>query len=1138
MLLKPIKTIATSIHNPRTIESHLQKSVYCSLGICTRQFSRFAKTILDKYTKVLNYQFDYASLVFLEQLSGEKEEGKKEYQNNIYVTWKLLYCILNNESKMDQFLHNNPALLNQIVQKVENNLSEIKKEDKTLYQDMKKYYRMYQKLDTISVEKNNLLEKTLEMENAIQIDKMDSYAAALKYVKQQIVLCEEKQQNGALLKRESNKNMSFIAPFSMSRSFFINLNHLIKENRIPSYKQIWQQSVTKQMERYYLDLHMQQFVKEEDLIKREEMIFQIFQEFGHEEIEKYLEEKNEAVYQKFLQVMYVITQGQNDSEKFIKNVKQLGDKGTTKVFNKNEKLKMYPREHVQMDERSKETEYINKEAYESMQQELLFAEYKNTEKNIMDILHNSEEVTRNVILGKVEEYKEVFYEYIRSTMSSENEEEKQGESIQADNPEVFSNRELQVLLDALEGKNITEEAVFLQKKLNLVAVKEITESYLEENTKLLQKEVLQGIQSALGHISFVSETVKTDVDVLQKEKEALVTTHEELNQIKIIRQKEENKNYFSMEHLEQIFETGSLVERKLLYLALEHTIDKMLIEKNYQEDKQTQKELIQAKQNITKITDMEKRLAGDWRFLMVRQKGEKLVHSISQLRPETRTLLKEIVQKNIEAFYTDLEQKQEIETDQGLMEEWQSFFDQEDRKQLYQMISQGKRESSLKIKKDVLETEKLEKHNQENQLEKKDTAIKNLKISDMIHVIEHGNLPERKLMYLALRNAVSFMEHEEIKNHVNQNRNNENREEKETKRENIKQKTEIYNSKQLLRLKEVVFRDTDNIQIEKGRWEFLNQKERNRHLVESLTAFKKAEKKWLEQSIQWELNAFQKMLYGSQMAEEMNEKERRSILKESGILLQSSITKEEWKALLNSKEFAILGSKKEKLTNNVEESTKTLYNKNVTKNVNKKLNIRQLCDRMVHGNNQKTLLNLHNFENAEEKFYQYSRQLNKNTYLTMLDSAEVVSLLIQTNGSFMLPPMKEQIPKVQNNSSQSVLSDKMKYHEENAKLIFNHRKERIEKEEKEHQRKDAMEQGKVIQKLEENLMDYRVELEDKDSRLEVVEKQLQEQKRKLQLLHENQGTISREKVKPAEARQFMRHLKEEMKIEQMRRGKF
>ena len=83
--------------------------------------------------------------------------------------------------------------------------------------------------------------------------------------------------------------------------------------------------------------------------------------------------------------------------------------------------------------------------------------------------------------------------------------------------------------------------------------------------------------------------------------------------------------------------------------------------------------------------------------------------------------------------------------------------------------------------------------------------------------------------------------------HENKNRENNN----DGKTENIEKNigNEISFSKHISQLKEVLFQDTDNIQMEEGTWKFLYQKERNKSLIETLTELKETEKEALEQSI-------------------------------------------------------------------------------------------------------------------------------------------------------------------------------------------------------------------------------------------------------------------------------------------------
>ena len=112
----------------------------------------------------------------------------------------------------------------------------------------------------------------------------------------------------------------------------------------------------------------------------------------------------------------------------------------------------------------------------------------------------------------------------------------------------------------------------------------------------------------------------------------------------------------------QVFETGSLPERKLMYLALEHTMDSMIIERHNQpEQNSILEELIETKQKIIQIADNQKKAAGDWRFLMIKKKGKTILEALSDLQPETKVLVEELVQKNIKEFWSYSNRKKEIE---------------------------------------------------------------------------------------------------------------------------------------------------------------------------------------------------------------------------------------------------------------------------------------------------------------------------------------------------------------------------------------------------------------------------------------------------------------------------------------------
>lgn len=1092
MLTKPIKTAVKSIKGLHFVKSPAQTSIHTSLGICGIQFASFAKSILDKYTKVLNYQFDYTSLVFLEQVANEGERYRQGVNNTIIVTWKLLSFLLNHETRQKQFLYESPVVLKQIIQKMEQNLSIIKSRDQEVYQNMMKCYAVYERQMEAELIGKTVVSKELNGTIVTAENNMTSYHKVIDYVEEQIKLYDERQQTEALIKREKTQTEVFMAPFIMSRSFFINLNHLVNDNKTVSYKQIWQQSVSQQLEQYYLDLHMKKFRNEQDAIKKEEMVLNMFQEFGSERVQEYLNRTDEALYEQFIHIMYTLV-GEHDIP--LEQTYYATKKKQTEYVKNGKKIKKYSDWGViNRDTKGKENaKDISVEEYSFSHRTLLLAEYKQKENIIMDILDNSEEITRNILLSKVEEYKELFYEYSRSIL---NQTEIEQQSQEQNNPEIFTDYELKIMLDTVDEKNIAEKKEFLEQKLNLFAMKEITESLLKEKTNLLQKNYLQLVYKELEPLSFVNDNVK---EMVEKNKGYVSKTERETSKRLFVKLKNQfgqlqNKSIrrvveakiiggkvvkgkgqeFYADDIRHIFENGTLPERKLFYLALEQTMDQMIIEKHNQlEEQKVLETLIQAKQRLIQEKDSEKRVIDDWRFLMTKQRSHDIIQVLSGLQLETRKQLEQLVQEKAREFYSKLSEKEKM--------------------QQFQKVGQGflpvDNGSAVEmVQKKIVLVKKIGENTFANKQKKYYNLTKNMKFTDVVDIFETGSFSERKLMYLALKNSILSID--------------DKKEERTQHFKSILSKAHVSEIKDALRYerKEIYGKN-----VSKSVW--LNQ-EQNEKIMRTLVLLNKTEKDWLEVELAQQI---QKLLFHKRTQ------------------FVNSYIKEENNTKTNTEFENVISGEKN------------------TKKMNKNLKIRHLYDRIK----EKQLFEENIYEKTREKFsrssfssihleipeketrlfHQMAKHLKKDDYLLLGDENIQMDLLTQKNNDFMQPPTEKRLSVEKERVSQATLEKQIKYHEESVKLILNHTKDKTES-----KKEETLYQETILKELKGNLLDYKMQLEDKGERLEMVEKQLQNQGEKLQRLSESQIRKSQKNLKSAEAREFMKHLKNEMKMEQMRSG--
>jgi hypothetical protein len=982
MVTKQMKTVAMPIVNP-VVMSSLPDGM---AGICGKQFSIFSKSILDKYTKILNYQFDYTALVFLDQMAGVRE-GQVNQNHTIVVTWKLLSFLLNSETRRNHILYNNPVLMKQITRQIENNLLEIKSNNYEQYKDMERCYEVYK-------EGNNR-----EFVSTVELSKVSRFMKEADYVETQIKLYEEKQQVAEQEKKQREVIKPFFAPFVMSKSFFSNLNHLVIENKIADYRQIWKQSNTSQLENHYLHLHMKKFEEESDYLKKEEILLNVFREFGGSRVQNYLEKAEETLYRQVINVMYTLAVSDHEmpkkteikhetsvrkepekseqsarremvfekyqkTEEAIEEVLKSSEEVTRNLLvgkvdeyislfyehirlsekereDKEEKYSvLLPRENtdkaaednqeifsdeelkllLEAADANRETEetkflekklrlfavkeiterfleedvkFLQKDSLEKIHQIfsessvisetseanekkedveekkekekrenlaylnnlnfLNYAKYRETENEIGEVLKGSEEVTRNLLLGKVDEYITLFYEYIRtpeeeqieqrkdkgenqSTLSSYENTDKAAE----DNQEIFSDEELKILLESANTNTETEETKFLERKLRLIAMKEITERFLEEDVEFLEKDRLEQIHQILGNVSFAAYNFENydfakynssdynfeDYNFTDKKISLLQDGFEEKNAEK---KDTENvaglivgKNLWDIQNIQDIktiFEMGGLPERKLLYLSLEHVIDQTIIKmttdtenhadtenrtsieqhtntENYREEerKKILKDFIGIKKQFVHETDLEKRMTGDWRFLMTKLRSEEILRILSDLEQEDRTLLEKSVKEYVREFYdyvysvnggeraerveridgekesvkgtlketvkesvketlkeTVKEGEKEFSSELGemerqLWESWNVSFRKEELRQLSGRVEEQTKavEVAKEVVKKVLESD----------VENKQDIQNRQNIQSIETIFETGGLPERKLLYLSFEHAI------------------------------------------------------------------------------------------------------------------------------------------------------------------------------------------------------------------------------------------------------------------------------------------------------------------------------------------------------------------------------------------------
>ena len=217
----------------------------------------FSKRIIDRYSGTLNYQFDPAALVLLMQLQ-EQEQMHAQKKKTYHLTWNLISYLIEAENGKET-----STSRKEVEQEVRRQLKSMEKEPGEEYERLREYFHVY------------LAGQKPDREQLLQS------AESRRFVENQEQKEEEAKKAG-------------IAPLSMSASFFRNMNHLFRENRLPDYKEIFQKANQTGLEKYYLSVYMQEFAKEPDEVKREQMAGDLLREFQPSMVLEYLETEGNA----------------------------------------------------------------------------------------------------------------------------------------------------------------------------------------------------------------------------------------------------------------------------------------------------------------------------------------------------------------------------------------------------------------------------------------------------------------------------------------------------------------------------------------------------------------------------------------------------------------------------------------------------------------------------------------------------------------------------------------------------------------------------------------------------------------------------------------------------------------------------
>ncbi len=496
---------------------------------CGRKTAAFAKEIIDKYTKRLNHPFEPASLIFLEQMAN----GGRFLEDSaavVIVTYRLLSWLIQNTGQSGLFSDHHSFVVQQVTGQLEQNLEMLKDSAPEAGRELEGYFLEYQKI---------LKSGKARIE---QISNLQERMHCSKQMQKQIQI----QRYPLQLAQESTKNQ---IPFVMTDAFFANLKHWIRGNRLADYRQMWKQANERQIVRHKLKNQMQRFLQEADFIRQEEQLSDMIWRYGRDAVSEYFDQADLKFYEKLMPVLYVLSgrQGAGHSGDPAPDTGQKPE--TYQTSDTGQILEEYP---------APDTGQI-------------LEEYQTAAEQLERLLEEPDEQTKVFLQETAAEYKKYFREYVRAvseirkisavqeiagwqeaqTPLQQSQSAWDGSPEQTDvqaqtgeDREVFTDAEVELLLQKKEGQAASKEWETAQLKLKLLAYREIAEQFCQEGSAALHQETLHRIISLLDQRLFLDRQQLAEYQKADRKLFEMLSQSDDVTQNILSEKAEEYQNLF------------------------------------------------------------------------------------------------------------------------------------------------------------------------------------------------------------------------------------------------------------------------------------------------------------------------------------------------------------------------------------------------------------------------------------------------------------------------------------------------------------------------------------------------------------------------------------------------------------------
>ncbi len=528
MVTKKMNTVAKPIAVISSMRGFFPRRLGC-VGLKTQTF---VKEILGKYTEKLNYPFDNAALIFLKQAADWREQERTQEQM-VSVTCNLLsYCIRNNiyEKRYSPNSNIDGMLYRQLVPYLEQSIMVLKQTAPAQGAELERFYKEYRELTDIEHTHSEADKEEIIRQRERLAERTERFLANVTnstYTNTQSAAYSA-EQNSYTQKR-------FIMPVTMSQSFFGNLYHWMRENQVKNYRQLWQWQNTRQLRQYNLDFRLSQIASEADLQKQQQQLVFAIQEYGGrlflDRLQAADDKRRETILKALQSMTQIRRQSINQEQQDISAVEGGSDvtyediqEKITQTLNKS-------------DETTRKLFEERTEEYKSRFLELIKEGRADSEESLR--IFSNEEIElllRTADDGIVRQETIVRHEPIAGQEKSD---ETDNASVSGERAKVFSEKETELVLKSAESNSTQQETILKQeqthdetilrqsmteradtmqwehsekessliyetvlKKLDLIAMREIAQHFIDERSTAVQRERLEQIVELLGGVSF------------------------------------------------------------------------------------------------------------------------------------------------------------------------------------------------------------------------------------------------------------------------------------------------------------------------------------------------------------------------------------------------------------------------------------------------------------------------------------------------------------------------------------------------------------------------------------------------------------------------------------------------------------